>query len=67
MRAFELGPVTRVILHIVHRALVAPPGMAYLLPAFVWWGLVSATLPPRASRPAVRDAAGYQRWRIERG
>ena len=43
VRAFELGVGSRLFLELVHRALVSPPGMAFAVPALVWWGLVSGT------------------------
>ena len=40
--AFSLGRPTHVVLQILYRALVAPPGMAYAIPLLLWWLLVVA-------------------------
>jgi hypothetical protein len=40
IQAFALGRATHVVLQLVYRALVVPPGMAYAIPLLVWWGLV---------------------------
>ncbi|MET0792632.1 MAG: hypothetical protein ABW061_14020 [Polyangiaceae bacterium] len=42
IRAFTLSRPTHVVLQILYRALVAPPGMAYAIPLFLWWLLVIA-------------------------
>ena len=38
--AFTLSRPTHVVLQLLHRALVAPPGMAYAVPLLLWWLLV---------------------------
>jgi hypothetical protein len=43
IRAFTLGRPAHVLLQILYRALVVPPGMAYAVPFFLWWLLVAAT------------------------
>jgi len=40
VRAFELGRWAHVVLQLVYRALVVPPGMAYAVPLLLWWGLL---------------------------
>ena len=42
IQAFSLSRPTHVVLQILYRALVAPPGMAYALPLLLWWSLVVA-------------------------
>ncbi len=42
IRIFALSRATHVILQLIYRALVLPPGMTYALPLFVWWALLSA-------------------------
>lgn len=32
----ELGPFARLVFDVLHRVLVAPPGMAFAVPGFVW-------------------------------
>lgn len=39
--AFRLSRTTHVILQVLYRALVAPPGMTYAIPLFLWWGMVA--------------------------
>jgi hypothetical protein len=41
VQAFRLSAATHVLLQILYRALVAPPGMTYALPLFLWWALVA--------------------------
>lgn len=57
VHAFAVSRAMQVLLQLVYRALVAPPGMAYALPLLLWWMLVrraagrdahSATPPLRA-------------------
>ena len=48
IRAFVLGRPAHVVLQILYRALVAPPGMAYALPLLWWWVLVARLSPARA-------------------
>ncbi len=48
VQAFRLSPVTNVVLQILYRALVAPPGMTYALPLFLWWALVARQGAPTA-------------------
>lgn len=40
IQAFPLSRPTHVVLQILYRALVVPPGMAYAVPLFLWWLLV---------------------------
>jgi len=54
VQAFELSRATHVVLQVLYRALVAPLGMAYAVPLFIWWLLLSnqpslstGVLPPR--------------------
>jgi hypothetical protein len=42
VHAFTLSRPTHVLLQILYRALVSPPGMAFALPLLVWWGLLTA-------------------------
>ena len=42
IRAFSLSRPTHVLLQILYRALVVPPGMAYAVPLLLWWLLVIA-------------------------
>ena len=42
IQAFALSRSTHVLLQILYRALVVPPGMAYAVPLFLWWLLVMA-------------------------
>jgi hypothetical protein len=46
VQAFRLAPATNVVLQILYRALVAPPGMTYALPLFLWWALVARQAAP---------------------
>lgn len=41
VQAFTLSRATHVLLQVLYRALVTPPGMAYAIPFFLWWGLVA--------------------------
>jgi hypothetical protein len=41
VRAFVLSRPMLVILQVLYRALVAPPGMTYAVPLLLWWALVS--------------------------
>jgi hypothetical protein len=41
VRVFELGVATHVVLQTAYRALVASPGMTYVIPLFLWWILVA--------------------------
>ncbi len=43
LRAFTLSRPTHVVLQILYRALVAPPGMAYAIPLLLWWVLIVVT------------------------
>jgi len=43
----ELGPAARLIFDVLHRVLVAPPGMAFAVPGFVWLTGVWLTSPAR--------------------
>lgn len=40
VHAFSLSRPTLVVLQVVYRALVAPPGMTYALPLLSWWVLL---------------------------
>lgn len=51
VRAFDLGVGSHVVLQVLYRALVAPPGMAFAVPLFLWWLLVTATKPAQATAP----------------
>jgi hypothetical protein len=57
VQAFVLGRATLVALQIAYRALVAPPGMTYALPLFVWW-VLSRRHGGRELRGATRDSGG---------
>jgi hypothetical protein len=48
-RAFRLPLAVRVVVQIVYRALVAPPGMMYALPLLLWWVLVARLRPRNVS------------------
>jgi hypothetical protein len=52
-RVIDLGVTAHTALDIAYRALVAPLGMAYALPAFIWIGMVSLMghlpVPPSAA------------------
>ncbi|HEY1536697.1 MAG TPA: hypothetical protein VGF76_21900 [Polyangiaceae bacterium] len=48
VQAFHLAPATNVVLQILYRALVAPPGMTYALPLLLWWALVARPGTPTA-------------------
>jgi hypothetical protein len=60
VQAFQLGAATSAAVEIAYHALVAPPGMAYAVPALLWlvlaWALDSqrGRLPPSASGRAAR-------------
>lgn len=41
IRVFSLSRPTHVLLQILYRALVVPPGMAYAVPLLLWWLLVA--------------------------
>lgn len=47
VRAFTLGLGTHTVLQILYRALVASPGMAYVIPLFVWWALCGSSSLPK--------------------
>ncbi|MEI9941165.1 MAG: hypothetical protein WDO69_28440 [Pseudomonadota bacterium] len=42
VHAFTLSRPTHVLLQVLYRALVTPPGMAFAIPLLVWWGLLTA-------------------------
>jgi len=42
VHALSLSRPTHVVLQVLYRALVAPPGMAFAIPLLVWWGLLAA-------------------------
>lgn len=48
VHAFTLSRPTHVVLQVLYRALVTPPGMAFAIPLLVWWGLL--TVLSRRSR-----------------
>ena len=50
VRAFHLSLPVHVVLQTVYRALVAPPGMMYALPLFLWWGLVARSRATKTFR-----------------
>lgn len=39
VRAFSLGLGAHTVLQVLYRALVASPGMAYVIPLLLWWAL----------------------------
>lgn len=41
VHAFSLSRPSHVVLQVLYRALVAPPGMAFAIPLLVWWGLLA--------------------------
>ena len=58
VRAFDLGRAAHVLLQMPYRALVAPPGMAFIIPLFLWWILLKklSRLDARlAQGPSLRD------------
>jgi hypothetical protein len=59
IRAFTLGRPTHVLLQVLYRALVAPPGMAFAIPLLVWWGLLALSnrLSQRRNASAVQTTA----------
>lgn len=51
VRAFSLGLGAHTVLQIVYRALVASPGMTYVIPLVLWWQLAArADLVPKFER-----------------
>jgi hypothetical protein len=48
---FDLGPIPRALIEVSYHALVAPPGMAYAVPALLWLLLVTLTDPSCLPRP----------------
>jgi hypothetical protein len=50
IRVFSLSRPIHVVLQVLYRGLVAPPGMAYAVPLFVWWLLLSRLIRGRAAR-----------------
>ena len=54
IRAFTLGRPAHVVLQLLYRALVVPPGMTYAVPLFAWWALLTL-LGERISLPAARQ------------
>jgi hypothetical protein len=61
LHAVHLAPATTLVLDVLHRAFVSPPGMAIAVPGFVWVALVWLTLEPRCG-PANRQAAPATAW-----
>jgi hypothetical protein len=59
IQVFSLGPALRVPMNIVYRGFVSPPGMAYALPAVVWWSLLRLTRPNSGSAPISPAASAY--------
>lgn len=58
---FQLSRGTHTVLQVIYRALVAPPGMMFALPLFLWWVLLGRMggLPTtlfRNSNEAVRNS-----------
>ena len=47
VRAFTLGLGTQTVLQILYRALVASPGMAYVIPLLLWWALGGRAILPK--------------------
>jgi hypothetical protein len=43
IRVYELSSTSHSLINVVYRALVAPPGMAYAIPALLWWVLLYVT------------------------
>jgi hypothetical protein len=50
IRVFSLSRPIHVVLQVLYRGLVAPPGMAYAVPLFVWWLLLSRLIRGSAAR-----------------
>ena len=55
--AFTLSRPTHVVLQILYRALVAPPGMAYALPLLLWWLLLVSLNRNGTGNTPVRNSA----------
>lgn len=47
VRAYSLGLGTHTVLQILYRALVASPGMAYVIPLLLWWALCGRLAFPK--------------------
>lgn len=47
VRAYSLGLATHTVLQILYRALVASPGMAYVIPLLLWWALCGRLAIPK--------------------
>jgi hypothetical protein len=59
IRAYSLGVPTRAGLHLVYRALVAPPAMAYVIPLLVLWVVTRWVPEHEPSKPIALD--GHER------
>jgi hypothetical protein len=57
VQVFTLSRPTHVVLQILYRALVAPPGMAYALPLFLWWVLVVELKRGNRKAPSIEQSA----------
>jgi hypothetical protein len=59
---FTLSRSAQVLLQILYRALVVPPGMTYAVPLFLWWALTArlnlspAAMARAAASPPATDA-----------
>lgn len=53
----DLGPAARLLFDVLHRVLVAPPGMAFAVPGFVWLAAVWLTSPARVSATSDESVA----------
>jgi hypothetical protein len=57
VRALHLSRVVHVVLQVLYRATVVPPGMAYALPLLLWWALLPRT-PAVVALGSTEPAAG---------
>jgi len=60
VQVFELDSGFRAAIEVAYRALVAPPGMTYAIPALLWWALLALTRPktPMENGDAPRATTG---------
>jgi hypothetical protein len=56
IRVFELGSVSSSLMEVAYRALVAPPGMTYAIPALLFLALVALT------DPKTKPGAKIEQW-----
>ena len=60
LHAVHLAPVTALMLDVLHRVFVSPPGMAIAVPGFVWVALVWLTSESRRPcKSAGRPCSGF--------